>query len=243
MSSLRTDDLYTSGAYLDANPEWHAGESPWKAEAIIAMLRKHSIVPASILDIGCGVGIVLQLLAEEYQSAACEGYDISPIAIEMAQRSEAPRLRFRVGMPEPAAHYDLQLALDVAEHVEDAQGWLRSRLGQSNYTVFHLPLDLTVHRVLRPKALLDIRRRYGHLHFFNRDLALEAVRAAGFEVIDWAYTEEFRLGKPDTLGGRILRPLRSALYRLNPDHSVRLVGGCRLLILARDLSLEKSQTA
>jgi SAM-dependent methyltransferase len=234
MSSRVTEDLYTSGAYLDANPDWHADESPWKAEVIIAMLRKHSIVPSSILDIGCGVGVVLRLLAEEYQSATCEGYDISPIVIKMARRSETPRLRFRVGMPEPGARYDLQLAVDVAEHVEDAQGWLRSRLGQSNYTVIHLPLDLTFHRVLRPKALLNIRRRYGHLHFYNRDLALEAVRTAGFEVIDWAYTEEFRFGKPKALGARILRSLRSALYRLSPDLSVRLVGGCRLLILARD---------
>ena len=227
-------DLYTSGAYLEENPDWHAGESEWKARAIARMLDSHGIRPSSVADVGCGTGDVLALLQATLPAGArLTGYDIAPKAIELAQHKANDALSFEVGMPDDSDTFDLMLILDVIEHLEDGEGWLRSIRGKAAYTILHLPLDLTVHRVIRPKALNDIRRRYGHLHFYNREVALSIVRTAGFEIVDSAYTEEFKEGQPNTFKAGLISLPRRMGYAISPDWSVRLLGGCRLLVLAK----------
>ena len=164
---------------------------------------------------------------------ALSGYDIAPKAIELAQSKANETLSFALGALPDDARFDLLLMLDVVEHVEDAGGWLRRMKGKAGHTILHFPLDLTVHRVIRPRALVQIQRRYGHLHFYNRELALAACARAGFDVVDWVYTEEFREGQPETFGAGLLSLPRRISYGISRDWSVRLVGGCRLLVLAR----------
>jgi len=233
MSSV-VEDLYTSGSYALANPDWHAGESPWKAQAILQILRRNDLRPESVIDIGCGTGVVLTILRESLPPATrLVGYDIASQAIDIARTQQSDNLRFETGWPPKGERYDLALVIDVIEHVENPAAWLRQIRGIAKNTVFHIPLDLTLHRVLRPQALPDIRRRYGHLHFFTPELALLSLADAGFEIVDWSYTQEFRLGAPDRVRTMVLNWARRAFFVLSPALEVRVMGGCRLLVLAR----------
>ena len=89
--------LYTSGQYLKLNPEWHVEESPWKARHILRILRKNSLSPKFICEVGCGAGEVLkQLQAQLDSSCRFVGYDISPYALELCRTRANARLEFKL---------------------------------------------------------------------------------------------------------------------------------------------------
>jgi SAM-dependent methyltransferase len=241
------EDLYTSGDYAARNPGWHADEAPWKARAIKRIIEKNRLSPKTVVEVGCGVGEVLARLQPLLPTGVeLRGYDISPVAIEQAQSRQNENLRFELGQGPAVSRQssvvshqigeervDLLLVIDVLEHIEDYLSWLRELHPRAMYTIVHIPLDLTVHRVLRGRALSAIRRRYGHLHYFNLDLGLDMLSEAGYEVMDWAYTEEFRETTPTSGKGRVLGLVRQGAYSVSPDWTVRLIGGCRLMVLAR----------
>jgi hypothetical protein len=83
---------------------------------------------------------------------------------------------------------------------------------------------------LRPHALLESRRRVGHIQYFLKDTALAALGDCGLRALEWRYT--WSGGKPATAKDHVLYRARKALFRLNPDLEVRLLGGHSLLVLA-----------
>jgi SAM-dependent methyltransferase len=71
------------------------GDSALQASAaIVAMLRAAGHVSGSVVDLGCGTGIVAKAITEAGFEAL--GIDVSPSMIALAER-HAPRARFKVG--------------------------------------------------------------------------------------------------------------------------------------------------
>ena len=56
------EEKYVTKEYLDNNPTWHVEDSPWKAKQILKIIRRNSLHPNSICEIGCGVGEILRQL-------------------------------------------------------------------------------------------------------------------------------------------------------------------------------------
>lgn len=226
--------LYTSGHYQSLVPDWHEADLPWKAGHILNILRKNGVAPATVVDVGCGVGAIVRQLSDHFPDARFAGYDVAPLAIERAKRSGANgRLHFEVGDPFRRNEvHDLALAIDVFEHVEDYIGFLRNMRHISRLQVYHIPLDLSVQGVLRGKALTATRAQIGHLHYFSKETALATLADTGHTVIDWTYTA----GAIETTSDRRLRKRVAALPRragfaLFPDLAVRCLGGFSILAL------------
>lgn len=227
--------IYRNGEYLAKNPLWHLEESEWKAVQITRMLQKNQISPGTVCDVGCGAGEVLRQL-QKTLGGECKlyGYDVSPQAIELATGRANERLHFCLAdfCAADGAWFDLILALDVFEHVEDYYGFLRQLKARARYKIFHIPLDVSVQTVLRKNGLLKRRILHDHLHFFSKETALQALRDAGYEVLDWFYTgRAVELG--DALGQRILRMPRKLCFALHNELTVRILGGYSLLVLSR----------
>lgn len=230
---------YADGRYLGDNPGWHEEDSPWKASQITALLRRHGLQPRSVCEIGCGAGGILQALqAALGPGVSFDGYEVSPQAFEMCRGKAAPGLRFHhadlLGIdPAGSPGFDLMLAVDVFEHVDDPIGFLRRLRGRGRHTVFHVPLDLSVQTVLRATPLQRLREQVGHLHFYTRETALATLREAGYDVLDHGYTawslELPSRGWKDALA-RLPRRLAYALHR---DLAVRVLGGFSLIVLAQ----------
>jgi cyclopropane fatty-acyl-phospholipid synthase-like methyltransferase len=167
---------------LERNPDWHAGESPWKAGQIAGMLVRNQLLPRSISEVGCGAGEVLKRL-QEHMADDCEfrGYEISPVAYELCRAKANDRLQFKLAdfTRESVIPFDLILVLDIIEHLEDYFSSLRAIQPKGAYKIFHIPLDLSVQTVLRSKALIKRRDQYAHVHFFTKDLALRGLQDAG----------------------------------------------------------------
>lgn len=227
---------YVCGDYLAANADWHAADSPWKVQHILRMLAKNGISPTTVCEIGCGAGEILrQIQLQLPASCRLSGYDISPQAIALCAPKANDHLIFREGLPARGGGdpFDVMLLIDVIEHIDDYRQWLRDIHPLSQWTVLHIPLDLSAQGVLREWPLLETRRQVGHIHYFTQRLALEALGESGYEVIDSFFTAG-SIELPSTrLQTRLARLPRKLLFGLRPDLCARLLGGCSLMVLAR----------
>jgi predicted TPR repeat methyltransferase len=230
------EELYTSGDYLEKNPDWHVGESPWKVVQALRMMQRHDLAIRTICEVGCGAGEILRQLQEK-MDPTCHfwGYDISPQAYEFCKGKENDRLHYKLAdiRQESDTFFDLILVFDVLEHLEDYFSFLRDIKPKSHYKLFHIPLDLSVQTMLRRNALLKIRDAYGHLHSFTKETALRSLEDTGYEVIDYFYTSSSVDLPSSVLSTRLLKIPRRVLFWLQKDFAARTLGGCRLLILAR----------
>lgn len=226
--------IYQDGSYADRNPSWHEEDAPWKAGHIERMIRKHSLPCRSVCEIGCGTGEILRRLESVFPDSELHGYDISPQAYERAKSKETSRTRFFMADVAAAGHaaYDLALAIDIVEHVEDYISFLKTLRTVAKRTIFHIPLDLSAQSLIRSWPIMRLRGEVGHLHYFYKDSALATLEDCGFSVIDHHYTAS-RLELPNqALSSRLMKVPRRALYALNKDFAVRLLGGYSLLVLA-----------
>jgi SAM-dependent methyltransferase len=155
----------------------------------------------SILDVGCGTGANLKMLAAYGQA---EGVDISPQAVEFCRERglDSVRLGAIEHLPYESNSFDLVTALDVVEHLDDDVAGLRE-----------------MRRVLRPDGRLLVfvpafmflwgvqddvsnhRRRY------TLPKLLRAVEAAGFS-IEWSSYANISFFLPVLLVRSVMRWLR-----------------------------------
>jgi len=93
-------------------------------EAILALVKKLSLDGAKILDVGCGPGHYTKKLSN---FGKVTGLDLSEEAIKVA-KSKYSRIQFIAGnlydYPFPADAFDIVVAQEVFDHVEDQTAFL-----------------------------------------------------------------------------------------------------------------------
>jgi hypothetical protein len=137
--------IYTDGTYLRNNPDWHSDDSPWKAAHVARMLERHGIAPATVCE-----GRLRRRRDPEEPRRHLEpgtrffGYEISPDAYRLCARKNGGNFAFKLAnLLEEPAHFDVVMAMDVFEHVEDCFTFLRKLRGKGRHKIFHIPLDLS----------------------------------------------------------------------------------------------------
>ena len=200
------------------------------------MVRRHRLAPASVVEVGCGAGGILAALQLELPPVTdFIGYEIAPKALELARPLENEHLHFVLGdfSALPSSRFDLLLAMDVIEHVEDYLGFLRALRERAAAHIFHLPLDLSLLSAVQPARLKWAHDSVGHLHYFTAETALAALSNAGYSVTDCFFTAvELDLNPPANQRQR-MRAVRRLGRRLSPAWTARILGGLSLLVLCR----------
>ena len=227
--------IYTDGTYLSKNPTWHAEDANYKAKDIITLLARNRLRPRAICEVGCGSGGVLELLSQELgASAQFTGYDISQPALALSRLREKENVHFILGdFPEEGARFDLVLAIDVLEHVEDYMAFLRKLKPWGTHKIFRIPLNLSVQSVLcKSRPILRARAAYGHLHYFTKETALACLEDAGYKITDCFHS--FGPISAQALGWKrsILKSIKKALFALNREWIARLLDGFSLMVLS-----------
>jgi len=230
------EDIYIAGAYKEKNPTWHIEDSPWKAGHIQKIIERNSLDPGSVCEIGCGAGEVLKQLHDRMEdSVSFTGYEISPQAFELCQERTGERLDFYLEdllADENQDFYDILLAIDVFEHIEDYYGFLRKLNAKATYKIFHIPLDISVQTVLRAFPLQYVRDEVGHLHYYTKETALAALEDAGYKIVDYFYTAT-QLDLNKSFKAKLLKLPRMICFKISKDLTVRILGGYSLLVLAK----------
>ena len=235
------NNIYEDGTYLKKNSDWHASDSAWKASQICSILEKNAIDVKNVCEIGCGAGEVLRLVQSGMQgSVTATGYDISPRAYKISSRKIPQEnlqasLRYILGdlLADNSAEFELVLAIDVFEHVENYIGFLQKLRSKAKYFVFHVPLDLSCQSVARPSKLSDIREAVGHLHYFTKDTALKTIEYSGYSIEDWFYTCGSLELPARGWKSNFANIPRRAISVFSKDMSARIMGGYSIMVLAR----------
>ena len=228
------EELYKNGRYLELNPTWHAEDSPWKAKQIFEMIRRNNLQPNSICEVGCGAGEILsqlQLLLSGQVSFT--GYEVSPQAFQLCKGKEGLHFHLADLLLQDEAYFNIVLAIDVFEHVEDYFSFLRRLRNKGQFKIFHIPLDLSVQAVLRDSPILKQRQSVGHLHYFTKETALAALADTGYEILDHFYTSHCIDLPARSFKNSLAKVPRKIAFELHQDLAVRILGGFSMMVLTQ----------
>jgi len=231
-------DIYNDNTYLDKNPTWHEEDASFKVSKIIKLLERNSISFKTVSEIGCGSGeILVQLESELPEVKNFFGFDISKDAISIAKKKETDKIKFDIKDPSDNyenCFYDLQLVIDVIEHIDNYFNFLTRIVSKSHYTIFHIPLDMCVWTLFREKMLIESKDRVGHIHNFTEDFITNILSDYGFEILDKIYTEP--IFKPTSNKQKFVNFLRRFLFRVNKRFCTKTLGGYSILLLTKNNS-------
>ncbi|MGZ8897869.1 MAG: class I SAM-dependent methyltransferase [Halobacteriota archaeon] len=233
--------VYEDETYARKNKTWHIEDSPWKATQVLRLITSNDLElgGCAICEVGCGAGeILVQLYRQLPAGCTFIGYDISPQLEDMWKQRENDRIRFiRKDFLTTSAFYELLLFVDIIEHIEDYIGFLRKIKYRGKYKVFNFPLELFAVKALLGHKYLDSRAKYGHIHYFNKDICLSVLKELDFEIIDYFYAPgAIDLSSTSTsisTLSKIAKFPRILLSNVSTDLTAKLLGGYSLFILAK----------
>jgi SAM-dependent methyltransferase len=231
------NDIYNDQTYLKHNPTWGEEDAPMKAEAITRLLKKNNISIKTVAEVGCGSGEILVQLQKEFPGAEkFYGFDVSKDALQIANRKQTDKIRFELldiaGSNRTDLHFDLFLVIDVLEHIPDYFTFLKGIQNKGTYTVFHIPLDMSVWSLFREKMLIESKNRVGHIHAFTEEFILEILKDYGFDIIDKIYTPPTY--SHTSIKQKITHGIRKFLFLLNNTLASKTIGGYSIMVLTKN---------
>lgn len=135
-----------------------------------------SLSPTSVLDVGCGEGVVTERLAKLLPSATVLGVDADEAHLgEEWRRRDAPNLSFAAGsayeLPFAEASFDLVCAIEVLEHLERPRNALAemSRVA-SRALLLSVPNEPSwrISHLLAGKNVRALGNTPGHINHWSR---------------------------------------------------------------------------
>jgi SAM-dependent methyltransferase len=236
----RMNDIYNDETYLKNNPGWHEEGALFKTERIIRLLNKNPVPFKTVCEVGCGSGeILVQLEKKLPADVRFTGLDISKDAIGIAKKKETEKIKFFLkDIAGEEKKSDLLLIIDVIEHIDNYFKFLDTIVTKSNYTLFHIPLDISVWTLYREKMLIESKNRVGHIHNFTEDFILSILADHGFEMIGKMYTEPvFESG---TFKEKFTNGIRKFFFLIHEKFCTKFMGGYSILVLCKNASRKQN---
>ena len=143
--------------------------------------------PRSLLDVGCGEGVLTQRWARALGGGRVVGIDLDDPALRAEwQRRHEPNLEFRAAaagrLPFADGEFDVAAAIEVLEHVPDPAHTLAemARVAE-RWLLVSVPREplWRVLNIARGAYLRDLGNTPGHVHHFSRRGFLGLLAAHG----------------------------------------------------------------
>lgn len=161
-------------AAVDQTYWWHR----FRFEVVHTILARSS-APQSVVDVGCGPGGFLEMLARRHPTWSLLGVDSSPTAIQVARERGIPATLMEIGedgrLPLTP---DWITLLDVLEHVSDPEPLLRA-LVRSCRPGTELVMTVPAHPFLFSKWDVGL----GHVQRYTRRSLEMLLSRCGFRVL------------------------------------------------------------
>jgi SAM-dependent methyltransferase len=174
--SAQGDDALRYGA-------WRELCAAGKADHVVELVQTLPRPPATIVEVGCGDGVLLTQLARRGVGERRDGFDISERAASFATtRREVDSAQRFDGhtLPVPDAAYDLGILSHVLEHVPDPLPLLSETARACRAVIVEVPLEDNL-SASRASAQAG-RDAIGHLHRFSRSDIGGLASSAGLRV-------------------------------------------------------------
>ncbi|MCX6310258.1 MAG: class I SAM-dependent methyltransferase [Bacteroidetes bacterium] len=228
------NDIYNDETYLKNNPGWHEEGALFKVEKMMKLLERHPIALKTVCEIGCGSGEILVQLAKNLKAdSEFVGLDISKDANAIAKKKETGKIKFFLkDIADETRFFDLILIIDVIEHIENYFQFLDKVVSKGNYTIFHIPLDISVWTLYREKMLIESKDRVGHIHNFTEDFIISTLDDHGFKLIDKLYTEP--VFETSSFKQKFTNGIRKFLFMINKKFTTKFMGGYSVMVLCKN---------
>jgi ubiquinone/menaquinone biosynthesis C-methylase UbiE len=148
--------------------------------------------PSSLLDVGCGEGVLTHRWAQRLPSARVVGIDLEDPAIQAEwERRRAPNLEYRIGkadrLPFGDGEFELASAIEVLEHVPGPERTVAemARVARGGHLLASVPRE-PLWRALnmaRGAYLRDLGNTPGHVNHWSKGGFLRLLSAHG-EVVE-----------------------------------------------------------
>lgn len=136
----------------------------------------------SILDVGCGDGLILSEMAKLFPDATLAGTEFSDVAMSIAKQNlpEAVFYNLDLEINHLPEQYDLVTCVDVLEHINDDTSALKNLSAMTRkYLLVAVPLG----------PLFPVEKELlGHVHGYSRrelDKKLASLGFTGLKTIQW----------------------------------------------------------
>jgi SAM-dependent methyltransferase len=189
MSDPSLTEFYEAG-YTQDDPErgaqlgrWRALSARSKADHAVALCARAGLRPATVVEIGCGDGALLEALSARGLADTYDGFELSAPAAEIARGRGIPgaqRIEAYDGARVPAQDgaYDLAVLSHVLEHVPDPAALLAEAARVAPHVLVEVPLE--ANRSAQRPAKREQAAQIGHIQAFDR-AAIRAL-AAGLDL-------------------------------------------------------------
>ncbi len=177
-----SSEFYNEAWYKWGDMKMYGPTARHTRRFIFSLLRGLKI--DSVLDAGCGTGVLLQQILEKYPAIKPSGSEYSSQGIEFA-RKRLPQAEFYLLDLERQRlekQFDLVTCIDVLEHINDDRAVLRNLLAMTRkYLILSVPLG----PLFKAEA-----ERMGHVHGYSRGELEQKIREGDFEIvraIQWGF--------------------------------------------------------
>ena len=163
----------------------------------------------TVLDAGCGTGVLLQTIHAKYPHVKLTGSEYSSQGLEIARKRlpDSEFIDMDLSKQPLESKFDLITCIDVLEHIPDDRAALRNLFEMSaGYLILSVPLG--------PLVQVEAER-LGHVHGYSREELETKICEAGFQIVkafQWGFPFynlhrrlANRMPKQTTLGGYNLR--------------------------------------
>lgn len=162
----------------------------WKIKHLV------NIIPSgygfnNILEVGCAFGMLLNKFSTQKRIKDVYGLDIAKVNTDYGAKL-FPHIKFLTGTIESSEfikqarskgeYFDLVILSDIVEHVPNDLDFLKEVKSISKYVVLNHPLEKSFANRNRNYGETDIS---GHLKAYNLKDALELIKEAGFNIINY----------------------------------------------------------
>jgi len=226
-----------SEEYIKKNPTLHIEDAPIKFNEMKSELFKLD-KSKSILDVGCGAGVLTKMIADFLKSEQVLGVDISEAMIKTANKLNTDKnieyksidiYRFNT-----SSKYDVVICADTIEHVEDDVGFLKILSKFSDKIIIRVPMEDSIYNsILKKLGISDELKKtevqYGHVNHYSVKKFFELVKKANLKVSSYTL---FRINKPRTWWvNEIIRQISNIVCLFSIDFGVKLGGGFLVVTL------------
>jgi len=189
----KLDKFNYENIYVDrlaAEAKWLKDAAVQRCDNIEYFLRKKSINPSSILDLGCGTGAVVkelqfrnigrEYLAVDYSKEAVEYLKKNSMGIETEAADLTSDDAFIKGS------FDLVLTIHVLQHLEKPDKFIQNIIDNLKFSflIIEVPLeDLFINKITSMLGLSD-ENPTGTLQFFNKKTINDLLTKNGLTILD-----------------------------------------------------------
>jgi cyclopropane fatty-acyl-phospholipid synthase-like methyltransferase len=183
----------------------------FRVRTILGLLREKP--PASVIDLGCGNGLLLEEIGEAFPAAKLAGVDISEPQVEENSRLaeiewESRDLQKAIASDDRlAGRFDAVIAAEIIEHLDDPQALLR------NARTLARPGPSRLIITTQSGPIRETERRVGHHEHFTAASLSELLRKTG-----WKAVRVWNAGFP-------FHDLSKKIANVDPDDVMRRFGG------------------